>query len=84
MLETANLIADHDLLKSISTATNGQFFTRDQIKEVAKAIKANENIKTIATYKKRYKMLLSSPWYLGAILLLLGIEWFLRKWNGGY
>ncbi|MBO7446625.1 MAG: hypothetical protein J6T86_09490 [Bacteroidales bacterium] len=84
MLETANLIADHDLLKSISTATNGQFFTRDQMKEVAKAIKANENIKTIATYKKRYKMLLSSPWYLGAILLLLGVEWFLRKLNGGY
>ncbi len=84
MLEASNLIADHDLLKSISTATNGQFFTRDQMKEVAKAIKENENIKTIATYKKRYKMLLSSPWYLGAILLLLGIEWFLRKWNGGY
>ena len=84
MLETANLIADHDLLKSISTATNGKFFTRDEMKNVAKEIKANDNIKTIATYKKRYKMLLSSPWYLGAILLLLGVEWFLRKWNGGY
>ncbi|MBR4136299.1 MAG: hypothetical protein IKU03_07825 [Bacteroidales bacterium] len=84
MLETANLIADHDLLRSISTATNGKFFTRDEMKDVAKEIKANDNIKTIATYKKRYKMLLSSPWYLGAILLLLGVEWFLRKWNGGY
>jgi hypothetical protein len=29
-------------------------------------------------------MMLNSPWYLAAIVLLLGIEWFLRKWNGGY
>jgi hypothetical protein len=84
MLETANLVADHDLLKSISTATKGKFFTRDEMQNVAKEIKANDNIKSISSYKKKYTMLLNSPWYLAAIVLLLGIEWFLRKWNGGY
>lgn len=84
MLETANLIADHDLLKSISTATKGKFFTRDEIQKVAKEIKANDNIKSISSYRKKYTMLLNSPWYLAAIVMLLGIEWFLRKWNGGY
>jgi hypothetical protein len=51
---------------------------------VAKEIKANDNIKPIASYHKKYSMLLNSPWYLAAIVLLLGIEWFLRKWHGGY
>lgn len=84
MLETANLVADHDLLKSMSTATGGKFFQKNEISKVADAIKANENIKTVASYQKKYSMLLNSPWYLAAIVLLLGIEWFLRKWHGGY
>lgn len=84
MLETANLVADHDLLKSMSTATGGKFFQKNEISKVADAIKSNENIKTVASYQKKYSMLLNSPWYLAAIVLLLGIEWFLRKWHGGY
>lgn len=84
MLESANLVADHDLLKSISTATGGKFFQKNEISKVADAIKANDNIKTVASYQKKYSMLLNSPWYLAAIVLLLGIEWFLRKWHGGF
>ena len=84
MLETANLVADHDLLKSISTATNGQFFPKEDISRIVKEIKQNDQIKPIASYRKHYSMLLNSYWYLIAIVLLLGIEWFLRKWNGGY
>lgn len=84
MLETANLVADHDMLKSLSKATGGKFFTKDNIQKIAQEIKNNENIKPIATYQKKYTMLLNSPWYLIAIVLLLGAEWFLRKWNGGY
>ncbi len=84
MVETANLVADHDLLKSISQSTDAKFFNKEDMQKVAEEIKSNENIKPIASYQKRYTMLLSSPWYLLAIVLLLGIEWFLRKWNGGY
>jgi hypothetical protein len=84
MLETANLVADHDLLKSISTATNGQFFPKENLNRIVKEIKQNDQIKPIASYRKHYSMLLNSYWYLIAIVLLLGIEWFLRKWNGGY
>ena len=83
-VETANLVADFDLLKSIAKTTDGKFFARNEIEEVAKEIKANDNIKPIASYHKKYSMLLNSPWYLAAIVLLLGIEWFLRKWHGGY
>ena len=84
MLETANLVADHDLLKSMAKVTGGQYFDKEHIADVAKAIQKNDNIKPIASYQKKYAMMLNSPWYLSAIVLLLGIEWFLRKWNGGY
>lgn len=84
MLETANLVADHDLLKSMAKVTGGQYFDKENIADVAKAIQKNDNIKPISSYQKKYAMMLNSPWYLAAIVLLLGIEWFLRKWNGGY
>lgn len=84
MMETANLVADHDVLKNISKETGGKFFQKNDIQKIAKEIKHNENIKTVASYHKKYTMLLNSPWYLAAIVLFLGIEWFLRKWHGGY
>lgn len=84
MLETTNLVANHDLLKSISSATEGKFFSKKDINKVYEEIKNNEHIKPIASYQKKYTMLLNTPWYFVAIILLLGIEWFLRKWYGGY
>ena len=84
MLETANLVADHDLLKGMAKVSGGQYFDKEHITDVAKAIQKNDNIKPISSYQKKYAMMLNSPWYLAAIVLLLGIEWFLRKWNGGY
>jgi len=83
-VETANLVANHDLLRSVSQASGGKFFDRSEIEKVVKEIKANDNIKPVASYQKKYSMLLNSPWYLAVIVLLLGIEWFLRKWHGGY
>ncbi|MBP5206286.1 MAG: hypothetical protein J6Z44_05810 [Bacteroidales bacterium] len=84
MLVTANLVADHDLLKGMAKVSGGQYFDKEHIADVAKAIQKNDNIKPISSYQKKYAMMLNSPWYLAAIVLLLGIEWFLRKWNGGY
>jgi len=83
-VETANLVADFDLLKSIAQTSGGKFFNRNELEKIVKEIKANDNIKPVASYQKKYSMLLNSPWYLVAIVLLLGIEWFLRKWHGGY
>ena len=82
-VETANLVADFDMLKSVAQTTGGKFFTRNELEQVVKEIKSNENIKPVASYQKKYSMLLNSPWYLALIVLLLGIEWFLRKWHGG-
>ncbi|MBO6081353.1 MAG: hypothetical protein J6P54_10370 [Bacteroidales bacterium] len=82
-VETANLVADFDMLKSVAQASGGKFFPRNEMENVVKEIKANDNIKPVASYQKKYSMLLNSPWYLAAIVLLLGIEWFLRKWHGG-
>jgi len=84
MLENLNLVANHALLQNISEATQGKFYTANDFTSLENDIRKNENIKTIASYKKLYSLFLNSWWYYVAILLLFGTEWFLRKWGGGY
>ena len=84
MIETANLVANHTLLQSISQTTNGKFYKPDNMSDIENEIKNNENIKSIVSYNKSYRLILDSPIYFILIILLFGIEWFLRKWGGGY
>ena len=83
-LEMLNLVANHSLLQNISESTNGKFYLASDFSSLENDIKKNENIKTIASYQKRYSLFLHSWWYYAAILFLFGTEWFLRKWGGGY
>lgn len=83
LIESTNLVADHSLLQSIATATNGKFFLPQDMQQIEQEIKNNDNIKPIANYSKKYSLLLSSLLYFACIVLLLATEWFLRKWNGG-
>ena len=83
LLESTNLVADHSLLQSIATTTGAKFFLPEDMQRIEKEIKSNDNIKPIANYSKKYNLLLSSWLYFACIMLLLAVEWFLRKWNGG-
>ncbi|MBQ4356003.1 MAG: VWA domain-containing protein [Bacteroidales bacterium] len=84
LLESMNLVANHDLMRTIANRTNGRYFSVSQLSQVKKAIRDNENIRPVVTYHKKYNPLLDSWIYLLAIVLLLGVEWFMRKWGGGY
>lgn len=83
-LESMNLIANHNLLQVIAEQSQGKSFSINEIEQVEKAVKDNENIKSVVTYNKKYSSILNSWIYFVIIILLLGIEWFMRKWSGGY
>jgi len=83
-LETLNLVANHALLQNIAENTHGKFYTAKDFSSLENEIRNNENIKTIASYQKRYSLFLHSWWYYFTIIVLLGTEWFFRKWGGGY
>ncbi|MCQ2286326.1 MAG: VWA domain-containing protein [Bacteroidales bacterium] len=84
MVETQNLVADHELLGAIAENTDGRFFGVKEMDKIESEIKNNENIKSIASYEKQYSLMLNSWYYFAILMLLFAIEWFLRKWNGGY
>jgi hypothetical protein len=84
MVEAVNLTADHQLLQNIAQTSGGKFFTKDNLQEVEQAIKNDRNITTIATYEKDFNLLMNSWIYFAILILLMGAEWFMRKWGGGY
>lgn len=78
-LEQANLTADHTLLRTISAITGGQMYYPDQLSSLRTAL---SDLKPVIYTHTRFSELLSLPWVLALILLLLGAEWVLRKYHG--
>ena len=84
LLESMNLVANRDVMRAIAEQSNGQFVDVREMEQLEKVIKENDDIKPVVTYNKKYTLILNSWIYLALIVLLLGIEWFMRKWGGGY
>ncbi len=78
-LEQANLTADHTLLRTISVITGGQMFYPDQQESLRDSL---ATIKPVIYTHTRFSELLNLPWVLLLIVVLLGIEWVLRKFYG--
>ncbi len=83
-LETSNTVADHQLLYSLSNRTGGQLFYPAQMDQLLKSIQAREDVKPVSYQHKKLKDLVTMPLVFVLILLLVSIEWFLRKRNGSY
>lgn len=83
-LEIQNLVADHELLQNIAQKSGGEFYTPNNMDQLVEDIKKNDEISSIVSYHKIYNHLLNSWLYFVVLILLMGSEWFLRKWGGGY
>lgn len=74
--------ADYKKLQLLAQKTNGKVFFETQINKLIDELLVNENFKS--TQKEQTKKLpLIDFWLLlGIIITLLGLEWFIRKYNG--
>jgi hypothetical protein len=76
--EEEDLRPNFDLLKEMAQATGGVFMPLDQFTpELWKEFSNRANLGT-----GRKVLLWNSPWLLAAALILLGIEWWMRKRRG--
>lgn len=82
-LELQNLTADFDLLRKLAQGTGGEFYTAAQAEQLKRALTQKE-AKGIIRSEERYDSLINLKWIFFALLLLVGAEWFLRKYFGGY
>jgi hypothetical protein len=81
-LESRQSAANHQLLNTIAKQSGGQMLSPNNINELARLIRKNENVRTVVYEDKRYSDIIDVKWLFILIVALLSLEWFLRKREG--
>jgi len=83
-IETENTIANHQILYQLANENGGKMYDKSELEELLNELKNNENITPISFSNKELTDFLNFKWIFFLVLSLLSLEWFLRKFFGGY
>ncbi|RLD45245.1 MAG: hypothetical protein DRI86_05865 [Bacteroidetes bacterium] len=83
-LEAMNLEADYGLLRKIAFENSAEFYSDKKSDVLAQKLLEKDDIVNIETQYLQYKDLIKFPSILLILVVLLTLEWFLRKQNGSY
>ena len=82
--EQYDLTAKHDLLFSLTEKFGGKVIYPSGVSQMGDILSNNDTIKPILFQKAETKPLLDYQWIIAILILLLAIEWFMRRYFGGY
>lgn len=83
-VESLDTRADHNLLYQLASNSNGAFYTLDNVNDVYKQLETRTDIAPVKYETEKYLDLIDYKWIFVVLVLLFGLEWFLRRYNGGY
>ncbi len=81
--ESVNTTANHQVLYQLAEKTGGQMYFPKHMDELAEKIEANKDIVPISYSQKNLQDVVHFKWIFFLLLILLSVEWFLRKFWGG-
>ncbi len=82
--ESISTIADHRLLFALASKHDGQMVGPNEMKKLEDLIRAREDIRPVIYNPKKLMDIINLKWIFFLLLVLLGLEWFIRKWQGAY
>ena len=82
-LELYETTADHGMLRNLSEEYGGGLFYANQFNELGDAILAKD-IKPVIYSSSRTRSVINVKWIFFLLMGLLSMEWFLRRYFGGY
>lgn len=83
-IEALNTTADHQLLNAMAQKTGGKMLYTSQIETLQKLLSSKEDIVPISYVEEKLQDLVNMKWVFYLLIVLLSIEWFVRKRFGGY
>ena len=78
------MTADHNVLKAMSTESNGQFFKHKELNQLYEVLKKSASLKPVLVTEKSTQTLLSMPFLLLLLMVALSLEWGIRRYIGIY
>jgi hypothetical protein len=82
--ENLDLRANHNLLYQLAAQSGGQFYQPNQSGQLISDLQNNNRLKATSYFQEMIDEMLNLKWLFFVILLLLSVEWFLRKFWGIY
>ena len=76
--------ANHNMLFQLAENSNGKFYTPDKTEQIISDLKNSNQLKTAIYFQELVHELLNLHWLFFVFLILLSVEWFLRKYWGIY
>lgn len=83
-LEGRQLVADAQRMKQIAAVTGGKFYQTTDFRQLLDDLQNDERLVTVSHQEKRFEPLINLEIILVVLLILLSIEWLLRKIFGAY
>jgi hypothetical protein len=81
-IELLQTTANHQLLFNMANVSGGEMVYPAQISSLEALLNKNEKVKTVSYEEKSYESLINLKWIFFLLMLMLSLEWFLRKRNG--
>lgn len=83
-LEKLSSSANHGVLKQLAENSNGSFYTLAGIGQLISDIENRKDIVTVSYEESNFVDLIDYKWLFFLVILLLAIEWFIRRRSGSY
>ncbi len=82
--ESKNLNADHRMLSRLATEHEGLMFNANEVNKLLKEINARSTMTSKVHYDDKFTGINTLYYILAILILLLSVEWFMRKYFGTY
>ena len=82
-LETIHLTADFDMLRNLAGKSGGEFFTYENVDQLIGSFEQKEAQGRIHSQEK-YLSAINLLWIFLLLVLLVTVEWGIRKYHGSY
>ncbi|MEO6132531.1 MAG: hypothetical protein ABIQ02_11830, partial [Saprospiraceae bacterium] len=83
-LETLETTADHGLLRQLAEMHGGSLVYADDMSKLGELILNDQQIKPVLYSSTQTRPLIHLKWLCLILLAALSLEWFLRRYYGGY
>ena len=82
-IELQNLTADFDLLRKMSANTGGRFFKASEVHQLISFLGQTE-ARSVIHSEETYDSIINLKWVFWVLLVMVTLEWGLRKYHGSY
>lgn len=82
-VEMLQFTANHDLLRSMADQTNGGFYFPNDLEQLSDDL-LNREMQGVIYASEEFMPIINMPWIFFVLISLVSLEWFTRKYHGGY